>query len=125
MTLKFGYERRDWDAAKAEIVVILGDRVRDGRGPMTYGELASKIKSVSLEPHQYAMFAILGEVSDDEDSMGRGMLSAYVVTAETGIPGGGFFELAEKLGRRVDDRLAFWVEEIRRVDAAWQGPATA
>jgi len=125
VTLKFGYERRDWDAAKAEIVRILGDRVRGGRGPITYGELASKVKSIWLEPHQYAMFAILGEVSDDEDTMGRGMLSAYVVTAETGIPGAGFFELAEKLGRHVDDRLAFWVEEIRRVDAAWSGPATA
>jgi hypothetical protein len=125
LTLKFGYERRDWDAAKAEIVRILGDRVRGGRGPITYGELASKIKSISLEPHQYAMFAILGEMSGDEDAMGRGMLSAYVVTAETGIPGAGFFELAEKLGRRVDDRLAFWVEEIRRVDAAWSGPTTA
>lgn len=125
MTLKFGYERRDWNAAKAEIVRILGDRVRGGRGPITYGELASKVKSISLEPHQYAMFAILGEVSDDEDSIGRGMLSAYVVTAETGIPGAGFFELAEKLGRHVDDRLAFWVEEIRRVDAAWSGPGTA
>jgi hypothetical protein len=125
VTLKFGYERRDRDAAKAEIVRILGDRVRGGRGPITYGELASKVKSILLEPHQYAMLAILGEVSDDEDSIGRGMLSAYVVTAETGIPGAGFFELAEKLGRHVDDRLAVWVEEIRRVDAAWSGPATA
>ena len=62
MTLKFGYERRDWDAAKAEVVAILGERVRSGRGPMTYGELASKVKAISLEPHQYATFAILGEV---------------------------------------------------------------
>ena len=102
MTLKFGYERRDWDAAKAEVVAILGERVRSGREPMMYGELASKVKAISLEPHQYAMFAILGEVSDDEDSMGRGMLSAYVVTAETGIPGDGLLELTEKLGCRVE-----------------------
>lgn len=114
VTLKFGYERPDWDAPNVEIVEILGGRVRHGRGPMTYGERASKVKAISLEPHQYAMFAILGGVSDDEDSAGRAMLSAYVATAETGVPGGGFFELSEKLGRRVDDRLAFWVEEIRR-----------
>ena len=84
MTLKFGHERRHWDAAKAAVVAILGERVQSGRGPMTYGELAAKVKAISLEPHQYAMSAILGEVSDDEDSVGRGRLSAYGVTAETG-----------------------------------------
>ena len=120
MTTKYGYERRDWDAAKAETVEILVGRARGGLGPMTYGALAGQLKSISIEPHQFAMFAMLGEVSDDEDSFGRGMLSAYVVSAETGIQGGGFFELAEKLGRRVDDRLAFWVEEIKRVDEVWR-----
>jgi hypothetical protein len=41
------------------------------------------------------------------------------------MPGGGFFELAEKLGRRVDDRLAFWIDEIKLVDAAWRETATS
>ena len=48
MTLKFGYERRDWDAAKSEIVAILGERVRSGRGPMTYGELAGFATPLSV-----------------------------------------------------------------------------
>jgi hypothetical protein len=120
MTTKYGYERRDWDAAKVEIVEILGERVRSASGPITYGALAGQLKSISLGPHQLALFAILGEISEEEDSLGRGMLSAYVVSADTGIPGGGFFELAEKLGRRADDRLAFWVEEIKRVDQVWR-----
>ena len=118
MTLKFGYELKAWEAAKDEIVSILDARVRGGRGPITYGALASSLTSISIEPHHFAMFAILGEVSDEEDSAGRGMLSAYVVSAETGIPGGGYFELAEKLGRRTDDRLACWLNEIKAVDAA-------
>jgi hypothetical protein len=120
MTTKYGYETRDWDAARAEIVAILGERARNARGPITYGALAGQLKSISIEPHQFAMFAMLGEISEDEDSLGRGMLSAYVVSAETGLPGGGFFELAEKLGRRADDRLAFWVGEIKRVDETWR-----
>jgi hypothetical protein len=120
MTTKYGYERRDWDSAKVEIVKILGERARGGTGPITYGALAGQLKSISIEPHQFAMFSILGEISDGENSLGRGMLSAYVVSAETGMPGGGFFELAEKLGRRVDDRVAFWVTEIKRVDEMWR-----
>jgi hypothetical protein len=120
MTTKYGYEQRDWDAAKVETVALLGERARSSLGPITYGALAGRLRSISIEPHQFAMFAMLGEISNEEDSLGRGMLSAYVVPAETGVPGGGFFDLAEKLGRRVDDRLAFWVEEIKRVDAVWR-----
>ncbi len=123
MTLKYGYDPKDWQAAKDEMVQILGSRVRAGNGPMTYGELCSKLTTVSIEPHSYALAHMLGEVSDDEDSAGRGMLSAYVVSAETGGPGGGFFELAEKLGRDVRDRDAFWVAELHRVDAAWRSPS--
>jgi hypothetical protein len=60
--------------------------------------------------------------ADEEDSIGRGMLSAYVVSSETGPPRAGFFELATKLGRTFDDRLAFWVEEMKRVGDAWRNP---
>ena len=119
VTLKYGYEPNVWQVAKDEMVTILGARVRAGRGPITYGELCSTMKSIAIEPHSYALAHMLGEVSDDEDSAGRGMLSAYVVSAETGGPGGGFFELAEKLGRDVRDRDAFWVAELRRVELAW------
>jgi hypothetical protein len=75
-----------------------------------------------VEPHAIAMFSLLGEVSGEEDAIGRGMLSAYVVASETGPPRAGFFELATKLGRMFDDRLAFWVEEMKRVDEAWRNP---
>lgn len=118
MALKYGYELKDWQAAKDEIVAILRARIRSGRGPTTYGELCSTMKTIEIEPHSYALAHMLGEVSSDEDSAGHGMLSAYVVSAETGGPGGGFFELAVELGRKVEDRDAFWVAEIQRVEAA-------
>ena len=120
MTLKYGYKLKEWEAAKDEIVGILGARVRSGSGPTTYGELCSSMKTIEIEPHSYALAHMLGEVSDDEDSAGRGMLSAYVVSAESGGPGGGFFELAEKLGRDVADRDKFWVEELHHVESAWK-----
>ena len=122
MVTKFGYDLATWKKAKAEIVGILGERARSGAGPITYGDLARQIKTLNVEPHAFAMFSLLGEVSDAEDSIGRGMLSAYVVSSETGPPRAGFFELATKLGRTFDDRLAFWVEEMKRVDEAWRNP---
>ena len=54
--LKFGHERRDWNAAKAAKAEILDKRVRSGRGPMTYGELGSKARASSFEPLQDTIF---------------------------------------------------------------------
>ena len=65
VALKYGYELKDWQAAKDEIVQILGARVRAGGGPITYGELCSSMKSIDIEPHSYALAHMLGEVSDD------------------------------------------------------------
>ena len=41
-------------------------------------------------------------------------------------PGGGFFELAERLGYDVSDPEKFWLEEVNKVFASWQeeGPLT-
>ena len=44
MTTKYGYETRDWDAARAEIVEVLGERARSARGPITYGALVGQLK---------------------------------------------------------------------------------
>ena len=125
MPLKYGYETKDWQAAKDEIVEILGARVRAGAGTITYGQLCAAMTTMEIRPHDFALRHMLGEVSTDEDDLGRGMLTAYVVSAEAGGPGGGFFELAEKLGRKVDDRDACWVAELQRVEVAWNGDATA
>lgn len=75
------------------------------------------MKSIRLEPNEIALHALLGEVSSDEDDFGRGMLSAYVVSAEDGQPGGGFFTLAEKLGRKFTYRDSFWVAELKHVQS--------
>src|ERR1035437_5362304 len=83
---KFGCALATREKAKAEIVGILGERARSGAGPITYGDLARQIKTLNVEPHAFAMFSLLGEVSDEEDSIGRGRLSAYVVSSETGPP---------------------------------------
>ncbi len=120
MTLKYGYELSKWQAAKDETRGDPRARVVADKGPMTYGELCSSLTTIAIEPHSFALAHMLGEISDDEDSAGRGMLSAYVVSKETGGPGAGFFELAEQLGRKVGDRDEFWIAELARVEVAWK-----
>jgi hypothetical protein len=60
--------------------------------------------------------ALLREISMEEDAAGRGLLSAVVVRG-SGLPGGGFFQLAEERGRDTSDREACWRAEHARVVA--------
>ena len=48
------------------------------------------------------------------------MLTALVVHKGGDYqPGPGFFELAQRLGHNVTDTEKFWVQEVKRVFAAW------
>jgi hypothetical protein len=92
------------------------------RGMMPYSELVQKLESIRLEANSYALFAMLGEVSREEDQAGRGMLTVIVVHKSGDMqPGPGFFELAQLLGRDTSDILACWVAELKKVHAYWSG----
>lgn len=87
---------------------------------MPYSELAAKIKSVRLEAHDQRLFHLLGELSQEEDAEGRGMLSAMVVHKTGDMePGPGFFELAKELGHDASDKTKFWIEEMKKIYAYW------
>lgn len=67
--------------------------------------------------------AILDEINAHEVEGGRPLLSAVVVLAGSDRPGKGFFECARRLGRYTDgDGLAFWMRELKRVQAYWRAP---
>jgi hypothetical protein len=94
MTTEFGYEQHEWDQAKAELHEALVERAKV-RGMIPYSELVEKITTIELEPNSFALAAMLGEVSTEEDVADRGMLSVIVVHKEGDMqPGPGFFELA-------------------------------
>lgn len=115
----YGFSPTEWAAAKREAQDLLIARARV-RGMMPYSELAKKIKAVQLEAHDQRLFHLLGELSEEEDASGRGMLSAIVVHKTGDMePGPGFFELAKRLGRNTSDRTKCWVEEIKKVYASW------
>lgn len=65
---------------------------------------------------------MLGEISEDEVSHGRPMLSALAIKV-SGTPGKGFFGLARSLGRLTSEdkaeEKAFWEQEREAVYKAW------
>lgn len=67
---------------------------------------------------------MLGEIVMREQSMGRPMLSAVVVSSTNEQPGSGFYGIAEELDLIAPDasaqeRKAFWESELDRVYEAW------
>ena len=119
MAKKYGYPEDVWNKAKEEMRTILIDRAKN-RGMIPYSELVRQIKTIHLEPDSYALGNMLGEISTEEDSASRGMLSVLVVHKSGDMqPGPGFYELAKSLGKDTSDILVFWVAELKRVFAYW------
>lgn len=116
---RFGFTSAEWKRAKKEALRILSTRAAE-RGMIPYGDLAREVTSIKFEPHQSSLWWLIGEISEDEDKAGHGMLSVIVVHKHGDMePGTGFFELAETLGRDVTDRTAFWVSELHQVHDYW------
>jgi hypothetical protein len=90
------------------------------RGMLTYSDLVRKIQRVALDAHDSRLFHLLDEISTEEDTADRGMLSVVVVHKVGDMqPGPGFFELAQSLGRDTRNIERCWVAELHRVHAAW------
>lgn len=86
---------------------------------MTYTEL---LQSIGRPEGFDNLAGLLREISMAEEAAGRGLLSAVVVRAPGGLPGGGFFQLAASLGRDTADRQACWRAEHEHVVLAHRGP---
>lgn len=127
----FGYDPATWQKAIDEAREILINKARDSFDPLiTYSDLTVRIQAVQLQPDSYALRALLGEISSEEDDRGAGMLTVLVVHKSgpnQGRPGAGFFELARKLGKlgAGDDENDFWAAELTYVTNFWrEQPAT-
>ena len=121
MTTRYGFSPEEWTAAMEEMRQALIERAKL-RGMIPYSELVENIKTIELQPNSFALAAMLGELSSEEDAVGRGMLSVIVVHKEGDMqPGPGFFELAGELGRDTSDILVCWVEELKTVHRVWSG----
>jgi hypothetical protein len=92
------------------------------RGTFKYQEIA-KILGIPTVGKQYsrATGQILAEISEDEVSVGRPMLSAIAVGVK-GTLGRGFYNLARALGKLSagEDEEQFWKKECQAVYDAWK-----
>jgi hypothetical protein len=93
------------------------------RGFVSYQEIAKMMGLPSRGSYMgKELGIILGEISEDEISNGRPMLSALAVSVN-GEPGDGFYSWAKDLGRFDDaseDRRQFWEREKQAVYEAWK-----
>lgn len=121
MTTRYGFSEEAWAAAKEQMRQAMIQRAKF-RGMIPYSELVETVTEIELEANSYALAAVLGEISSEEDAAGRGMLSVVVVHKDGDMqPGPGFFELAQELGRDTSDILKCWVEELKKVHRTWSG----
>ncbi len=115
-----GHSLESWESAREEMRRLLIARARAGQ-TIAYSELVAEVRTIHLEPDSHALAAMLGEISEEEDALGRGMLSVLVVHKEGDLrPGPGFFKLAKKLERNTSDLERCWVDEFKRVLSVWQ-----
>jgi hypothetical protein len=122
MTKKYGLTEEEWDLAKFEIRELLVERAKL-RGMIPYSELTAKVTTIHLEPDSYTFHAMLGEISSEEDTQGRGMLTVIAVHKTGDMqPGPSFFELAERLHRDTSDILRCWIDELKKVYTYWSLP---
>jgi hypothetical protein len=114
-----GYPDDTWRRAKDEARATLV-RVARGREVIAYSDLTARVQSISFLPTDQRFFFLLREISADEHTAGRGMLTAVVVhKAGDYKPGPGFFELARSLGLDAGDTDRLWIEQINKVHDYW------
>lgn len=88
-------------------------------GLISYNDLASE---AGLKANSTAFIQILDAIADHELANGRPLLPALVVREDTRMPSGGLVKYAKKKKLpNSEDELTFFVTEVKRVYATWQG----
>lgn len=111
----FGLTDDDWDSARAQVREAILDAAYDRR--MTwYGEVASKVTAISLDPYSSLMNHLLGAIFEEEKAAGRPALTS-IVTHKSGDkePGSGFYEMARSLGYTFTEPYVFWAMQVQDV----------
>jgi len=113
----YGHPQPDWELAKKQArstIVKCGAEERF----ITYQDLTHEISAIKFQPDDDIFHHLLGQISWEEDSCGRGMLTALVVHKEGDkMPGSGFWKLAKLLKRNISDKVFFWQAEAKRIFA--------
>jgi hypothetical protein len=118
----YNYPTATWTSAKETAKHYI---VRNLRNPnvvfTTYGDLVDELRPVIDfgSPRNAVFHCLLGQISDDEEENGRGLLSALVVHKDDLKPGTGFYEGAAAWGRDMTDRESCWAAEVSKLQKQW------
>jgi hypothetical protein len=97
--------------------------VAERRILITYQELASALQI--LPPHSiHQLTEALERLMEEDAAAGRPFIAALAISkARGGLPGPGFFDCAQRLGRFADgqDAKTFHAAELNAVFAFWNG----
>jgi hypothetical protein len=92
------------------------------QGFCTYQEIAQAVGLPTAGSYMGSVVGeLLGNISENEVSLGRPMLSAIVVGVN-GKPGSGFIPYAKELGlfKDGDDEDTFWQKECQKIYEEWK-----
>ena len=88
-------------------------------GIVTYGELVAQLPlAISHDDHRLSF--LLDEISTEEDSEGRGFLTALVVHQDDWMPGADFFTMARRCCADVNNEEAFYMDAFNHVVEYWR-----
>jgi len=118
----YGFAAATWSAAKDRAREVLVRNLRDRSIVLTtYGDLVEALVPI-IEfgtPRNAVFHCLLGQISDEEEEEGRGLLSALVVHKDDLRPGSGFFGGAQTWGRDTSDPEVCWGNELARLQRQW------
>jgi hypothetical protein len=121
----WGFTPDEWVAMRTELRHLL-ESAASVRSTVTYGEVARRIFHGRVSARSGALMDLLGETDEEAEARLGIMIASLVVRADSGMPGEGFFSFAaEELGRPIEDRRAFWEQEVERVWSAYAPAPTA
>jgi hypothetical protein len=122
---RFGFTKKQWEGFKDESREIMVEVARQ-RGMITYGELATRMTTIQVEPHDMILWEIIGDVARDEEAAKRGLLSVVVVHKHGDMePGYGFYDLANYFGRNTTDKTKCFIDEMHNVHRMWSVKSAA
>ena len=121
----YGFATSEWLTARDWLTRRLRRVGAERQGAtVQYGTLCDDMRRegvANLEPHGTPLAALLGQINVLEHEEGRPLISAVVVSKDTGEPGVGFWNLAEgvgfKIGDTIEQREAFWLDAL--ADVYW------
>jgi hypothetical protein len=124
----YGNDPGAWESAIVQCRTLLVGWARNSQ-VRTYSHVTDEVNALDWPQGAFThrgsqIGRLLGDVCVGEWLEDRPLLSAIVISAEKGLPGKGFFNLARELrelsGNTRDEELEYWQAEVRRCHVFWQ-----